>query len=53
MREIALRRYYAFCDSFFKNHSENFPWDLTMHVTFDLVTDHFVKQFRKHQEPGL
>lgn len=48
--EIALERYFPFCDSFIKNHSENFPRDVTIRVTFDLVIDHFVKQLRNHQE---
>lgn len=53
MKEIAPWRYFPFCDAFFKNHSENFPWEMTIRVTFDLVIDHFVKQLRNHQKPTL
>lgn len=43
MKEMAPWKYFPFRDAFFKNHSEKFPWEMTIRVTFDLVVDHFVK----------
>lgn len=53
MKEMAPWKYFPFRDAFFKNHSEKFPWEMTIRVTFDLVVDHFVKQLRNHQKPAL
>ena len=33
--------------------TQNSPWEMTVHVTSDLVIDHFVKQFRNYNELPL